>query len=137
VIAKDIMSENPKTVSEDTPIAAVAELLQDNDIRHVPVVRDGELIGILSDRDLRSLMIPRLVDEKALSEIRAQYHAPVSSLMSPDVISVNPETELREIVELMLEYKVGAVPVVDPSSGDLVGIVSYVDVLRGTLGELG
>ena len=50
--------------------------------------------------------------------------------MSTSVVRVNPEVDLNDIIELMLEHKVGAIPVTDASTGDLLGIVSYVDVLR-------
>jgi acetoin utilization protein AcuB len=50
--------------------------------------------------------------------------------MSPDVIAVAPEAELGEVVDLLLEHRVGAVPVVRPETGELIGIVSYIDVLR-------
>jgi acetoin utilization protein AcuB len=50
--------------------------------------------------------------------------------MTTDVISVNPETELEEVVDLMIEHKIGAVPVVEADSSKLVGIVSYIDALR-------
>jgi len=50
--------------------------------------------------------------------------------MSGDVVTVYPETELSESIDRMLDLKVGALPVVDPSTGELQGIVSYVDLLR-------
>lgn len=51
-------------------------------------------------------------------------------VMGSDVISVNPETELAEIVELLVEQRIGAIPVVRAGTRELVGIVSYIDVLR-------
>jgi acetoin utilization protein AcuB len=51
--------------------------------------------------------------------------------MSSDVICVEPETELADVVELLLEHKIGALPVVRPDTRELIGIVSYIDVLRG------
>jgi acetoin utilization protein AcuB len=50
--------------------------------------------------------------------------------MSSDVVSVDPETELTEVVDIMLEYKIGALPVVEADSAELVGIISYIDALR-------
>jgi acetoin utilization protein AcuB len=52
--------------------------------------------------------------------------------MSTDVLSVDPETDVGEVVDLMIEHRVGAVPVVDADSEELVGIVSYMDVLRAS-----
>ena len=63
-------------------------------------------------------------------EIAKRLGRPISDAMSPDVISVNPETEVSEVIDLMIEQNVGAIPVVEADSAKLVGIVSYVDALR-------
>jgi len=133
VIAKDLMSEVVLTVSEDATIGEVAEIFQEKSIRHLPVVDGTELVGIVSDRDIRNLFVPRLIDEEGLDSIKARYGQPISTLMATDVIKVNEDAELADVVELMLEYKVGAVPVVEESTGDLKGIISYIDVLRTTV----
>ena len=130
MIAQDIMTENPVTIRATNTVADTCEVLQDMEIRHLPVVQGTELVGIISDRDLRSVHMPRLVDEETLQNAKERYHAPISSLMSPDVVRVFPDSNVEEIIELMLEHKVGAVPVVDAGTGDLLGIVSYVDILR-------
>jgi acetoin utilization protein AcuB len=123
------MTENPVTVTADTTVSDVAEILRDMDIRHIPVTRDGALVGIVSDRDLKGLDAPEILELSAPS-VRARLAEPVSRLMSADVISVDPEADLSDIVSLMIETKVGAVPVVDPETREVVGIVSYIDVLR-------
>lgn len=133
MIAKDLMSEVVLTVSEDATIGEVAEIFQEKSIRHLPVVDGTELVGIVSDRDIRNLFVPRLIDEEGLDSIKARYGQPISTLMATDVIKVNEDAELADVVELMLEYKVGAVPVVEESTGDLKGIISYIDVLRTTV----
>lgn len=130
MIAKDLMSENPTTIQESAAVGAVIEIFQEQGFRHLPVLRGSELVGMLSDRDLRSLMVPKLVDDAGLTELQARYSATVSELVSRDVVKVNPDADAGDIIDLMLEYKVGAVPVVDEGSGDLLGIVSYVDILR-------
>ena len=84
---------------------------------------------MLSDRDLRSLSFPMFVGSEYAGDMRRALDAKVSELMSSDVLSVEVEANVSEAVELMLEHKIGAVPVVD-ADGVLVGIVSYMDVLR-------
>lgn len=128
--AQDVMSENPNSIREDASIGEAVEVLGSAEFRHLPVVRGSELVGMLSDRDIRSLLAPRLVDVSALEQLKARYDDPVAELMSPDVVKVYPETDLGEVIDRMLEEKVGALPVVDADTGDLLGIVSYVDVLR-------
>jgi acetoin utilization protein AcuB len=128
--ASQLMTENPVTVLETARLGQALQTLQTMEIRHLPVVnREGELVGMLSDRDLRGLSIPYLLGEEDAGRVQAARDAPVVDLMSSDVLTVNPETDAAEIVEMMLDNKIGAVPVVE-EDGALVGIVSYVDVLR-------
>ena len=132
VVAADLMTEQPASVHEGQTIRQALELLQRLDVRHLPVVSGaGELVGMLSDRDIRSLP---LVYE-AQSGDHVHLDSPITDVMSSDVLSVDPETPAREIVEIMLDNKIGAVPVIT-SDGSLVGIVSYVDFLRELEGNL-
>ncbi|MEM9072284.1 MAG: CBS domain-containing protein [Myxococcota bacterium] len=127
---RDVMTTKPQVTTPSTTLGDAAEQMAEGGFRHLPVVEGGALVGMVSERDLRSLILPRLIDRQALEEIRARYDAPVSELMVPDVETVDPETSIRESAARLLEAKVGALPVVDPSTGQLEGIVSYVDLLR-------
>jgi acetoin utilization protein AcuB len=128
--AKDLMTKDPVTLRVTATVKDAVELLQSMEIRHLPVVNaQDELIGMVSDRDLRSLSIPRTADERWLGELRTALQEKISSVMTADVLSVEEEADASEIIDMMLEYKVGAVPVTD-ADGTLVGIVSYIDVLR-------
>jgi acetoin utilization protein AcuB len=128
--ARELMTENPVTVPATAKVRQAVQLLQTLDIRHLPVVdEDGELVGMLSDRDLRSLSIPYLIGEEYVGNVAAARDVRVSTMMTGDVLSVTPETDASDIVELMLDNKIGAVPVTE-DDGTLIGIVSYVDILR-------
>ena len=135
MIARDLMTEVPATVGPTATVRKAVDILQTLDIRHLPVVNDdGELIGMLSDRDLRSLSIPYFTEDGEFGNLRVILDSSVASFMSSDVLSVDTEADGAEIVELMLDNKIGAVPVTG-ENGELVGIVSYVDVLRKLMGE--
>lgn len=124
------MTRNPTFVRASAPVRDALQLFQTLDVRHLPVVNaDGELVGMLSDRDLRAFTMPVVVNGEWITTMQAALDARVSSLMSADPLYVNVESDADDIVELMLEHKIGAVPVAD-ADGDLVGIVSYVDLLR-------
>ena len=124
--AADIMTEDPMTAGEDMTVGQALEILQTLEVRHLPVVSDsGELEGRVSDRDIRNSLTPF-----TLAPDPGRPTARITELMSTNLVTIGPETELSEIIDLMLENKVGALPVVDPTSGELLGIVSYVDVLR-------
>jgi len=115
------------TVSVDASIRSVMRKLFELDVRHLPVTDDGSLAGIVSDRDLRDV-VSRLVSEGAPEG--SLLDRPIADVMSTDVLSVDPETDVDEVIDLMVEHRIGALPVLTPGTDDLVGIVSYVDVLR-------
>jgi acetoin utilization protein AcuB len=128
--ARDVMTPSPVTVTPQATLAEVWDLMREADIRHVPVVQAGVLAGMLSDRDLASLDVARVLTTEGADALRRTLAMPVVTVMSSDVIFVEAEADLGEVVELMLEHKVGAIPVVLPDTREVVGIVSYVDVLR-------
>src|SRR5262245_27298130 len=130
MIASDVMTPDPMTVNVDASVGEALDLLVSQGFRHVPVLDGREVVGMISDRDLRPLVMPKDLDEEKLERLHARLASPVSSLMSGGVITVGPEEELGSVVDLMLENQIGAVPVVDDDSCELVGIVSYVDILR-------
>lgn len=127
--ARDIMTKDPITVRADATVKEALQILQSMEIRHLPVVSGEDLIGMVSDRDLRGMSIPRVIDERWFGDLRVAMQEKIASIMTADVLSVDVESDVTEIIELMLEHKVGALPVVD-GDGGLVGIVSYMDVLR-------
>ncbi len=120
MVVSEIMTENPAFVEVGQALDTALEALDNLQIRHLPVVDEGRLVGILSDRDLAAYR-HRGLDGDQLPTIAA--------LMSADVLSVDPESDVSEAIELMLDAKCGAIPVVEPDTDRLVGIVSYVDVL--------
>lgn len=120
--ASEVMTQSPVSVEPGTTLERALEILQTLEVRHLPVVnRGGELVGMVSDRDLRGPW-------RSISATPGSLR--VADLMSADVLSVHPETEVTEIIDLMIEQRVGAIPVVDSMTGELMGIVSYVDLLR-------
>jgi acetoin utilization protein AcuB len=128
VLAKDIMTENPVTATELMSVAEALGLLYELDVRHLPVVRGGELVGIISDRDLRGFK--GTDEETAMDAAENARSETVGHFMNTSPVKADPETSVREVAELMLLHRVGAIPVADADTGDLLGIVSYVDLLR-------
>jgi acetoin utilization protein AcuB len=128
--ARDVMTPSPVTVTPQATLAEAWALMREADIRHVPVVEAGVLVGMLSDRDLASLDVARVLTTEGADVLRRKRATPVVTVMSSDVVSVEVEDDLGEVVELMLEHKVGAIPVVRSDTREIVGIVSYIDVLR-------
>ena len=136
MLVEEIMTDDVRTVEETDPIGEALDVLFELDVRHLPVVRGQEVVGMISDRDLRGVGIGRITDEATLDEVTARLSASVSTLMSGGVASVDRAADVSEAIDIMLEEKVGALPVVDEETQDLVGIVSYVDILRAFRTEM-
>jgi acetoin utilization protein AcuB len=128
--AAEIMTTRVVSIRATENVARAVEVLGELDVRHLPVVENGELVGMLSDRDLRGLGVFEPHDGEALQRSRALRNTALSEVMSADVVSVDPATSVRDLIDTMVAEKVGAVPVVDAHTGSVVGIVSYIDVLR-------
>ena len=127
--ARELMTLNPATLTARATIAEAWDLMRELEIRHVPVIDGGVLIGILSDRDLARVDVTRVLMAEGAVGLEKELRTPVVSVMSADAICVEPETSLSEVVDLLIESKVGALPVVEPDTRAVVGIVSYIDVL--------
>jgi acetoin utilization protein AcuB len=124
---KDRMRETLLTVEPDAGLAEAADLIAKHEIRHLPVVKSGRLVGILTDRDIREAW-PSQATSLAIREIRYKLDkVPVSEVMSAPVVTVAPRTPLSEAARLMHERKIGALPVVEGET--LVGILTESDLI--------
>ena len=128
--AEDVMTRNPVTLDITSTVQDAADMMFAAEARHIPVVTHGTLIGMISDRDLRSYMLPRPERIFHADEERAHMAVSVRAVIPSDVITVRPDTPVAELLDILLEEKIGAVPVLAPDTGDLIGMVSYIDVLR-------
>jgi acetoin utilization protein AcuB len=129
----DVMTKDPLTVTSSETISQADELMNANKIRQLPVVEAKELVGIVTDRDIRSFLSGSLLENPVARE-RA-LNTEVQEVMTTEPITLAADDDLQEAVELLIEQKVGGIPVVDDAEG-LVGIVTYVDVLRCFLNRL-
>lgn len=131
MIVADIISINPHRVDTTATVLDALEIILEHGIRHVPVVNnDDELVGIISDRDIRDFSLPISDENYEPSSERATLKAIVTEIMSGDPITVGTETTLPEAIDIILDQKVGALPVVDEGTNKLRGIISYEDLLR-------
>ena len=136
MVVEEIMSRDPFAVQVTESVGKVMTMLREADIRHLPVLEGDTLVGIVSDRDIRSYELPALLELDDPGRARKLLTRRIADVMSSNVVSVNPETDVGELIDLMIEHKIGAVPVVDPDSSRLVGIVSYIDALRAARDSL-
>lgn len=129
----DVMTKEPLTIVPAETIGQADELMSENNIRQIPVVNGRDLIGIVTDRDIRSFLSSSLLGDFEARE-RA-LRTPVRDVMTTKPIFVSPEDDLEQVVELLVEEKIGGIPVVDETEG-LVGIVTYIDLLRCFLNRM-
>jgi acetoin utilization protein AcuB len=128
--AQELMTANPATVTPQANIAEAWDLMRELDVRHLPVVEGGALVGMLSDRDIGTLEVTRLLTDEGADALRRRLTLPVVQIMSTDIVAVEPDAEMDELISLLVEHKVGAIPVVLAGTRQIIGIVSYIDVLR-------
>jgi acetoin utilization protein AcuB len=124
----DCMSVDPVTVAPNDSLQRVVELLRRRDIRAVPVVEDGKLIGIVTDRDVRQVApaYPLFRDEDEIR--RYTENLTVTAAMTADPMTVAVDTPLVEAAKVLETYRISSLPVLDRHR--LVGILSVTDLLR-------
>jgi acetoin utilization protein AcuB len=133
MLVSELMTPQPKTLDVTGTVREAVALLADLDVRHLPIMEGQDLVGIVSDRDLRELLGPESDDPEQRAR---RLDAPVTSAMSSDVLFVGPEDDIGDVIDLMIENRLGAVPVLTEDPRELVGMVSYVDILREAKGVL-
>jgi acetoin utilization protein AcuB len=131
--ASDVMTAGPTAIRATASIREAMSLFQSLEVRHLPVIdRHGSLVGMLSDRDMRALTLPQVLENPGATSFSGRLETAVSYIMSGAVFTARPDTDIAEIVNTMIDQKIGAVPVID-LDGILVGIITYVDLLRELL----
>jgi acetoin utilization protein AcuB len=124
LLVQDSMTREVVTVGPETTAAEALALCREKGIRHLPVLEGGWLVGMISDRDLRSAT-PALGDPDRAEALERIW---VADEMVKEVATVRPEDPIEEAAIEMYERKIGCLPVVDDD--DLVGIVTSSDVMR-------
>ena len=97
-------------------------------IRHMPVMSDGRVVGLVSQRDLFRAGVSSVLQLKRQTEVEWLARIPVQSVMTTHVFTIHPERSIHDAVEIMLDKRIGCLPVVQ--EGKLVGLLSESDCLR-------
>lgn len=129
-LVRDWMTPHPITVDPKTSLPDAHRLMKDSHIRRLPVVSQGRVVGIVTLGDIREAQPS---DATSLSIYELHYllaKLTVDKLMTRDPLTIAPDASIREAARLMMENKIGGLPVVDPGSGALVGIITESDIFR-------
>ncbi|MFH1215093.1 MAG: CBS and ACT domain-containing protein [Pseudomonadota bacterium] len=136
MLIHDWMAKQVLTVDENTSLMRATRTMKENSIRRLPVVSNGNLIGIITDRDVKDAS----PSKTTTLDVHELYYL-LSEMKVKDIMTSNPivlggHESLEKAAVIMLEYKISGIPVVD-KSGQLIGLLSETDVLRGFIHSTG
>jgi CBS domain-containing protein len=133
---RDIMQTGVVTVSAGDTLSTVEDIMTLGGVRHMPVVRAGALVGVVSERDLLRASLSNLSNLTGFGreERRAFLQVvEITRVMSAPPIVISPEAEIEDAARLLAEKRIGCLPVIE--EGKLVGLVTETDVLRCIAGS--
>ena len=117
---KEVMTTDPCAIDADKPVSHAAKMMKDEDVGLAPVVEGDRLIGTLTDRDIVTRVVAEGKDPQTVT---------VRDVASTDLVTVDPEQDLDQALQLMAGNQVRRLPVVE-QDGRLVGVVAQADVAR-------
>jgi len=129
---RDIMSPAVVTLTEDETLADAKRCMDRGRIRHLPVLRDRKLVGLVTHRDLLAASFSIFAEVEPAEQRRIFVRVPVVEAMHRDVITVGPDEPVASAARTLLDNKWGCLPVVD-DRGNLLGIVTEADFLQLTV----
>ncbi len=128
IVVRDIMQTNFVTVSAGDTLSTVEDIMTLGGVRHMPVVRGGTLVGVVSERDLLRASLSNLTAFRQ-EERRAFLHLVENArVMSSPPIGFAPDADIEQAARLLAEKSIGCLPVIE--EGELVGFLTETDVLR-------
>jgi CBS domain-containing protein len=125
---RDLMQHEVTTLNATDTLGLADDIMRLGRIRHLPVVSKDRLVGIVSQRDLFRAAVSSVLQLRNAFEREWLAGIPVREVMASPVITIDPCASIRSAVELMLDKRVGCLPVLD--GGKLVGLLSETDCLR-------
>jgi len=121
----DLMTNNPCSIDADKPVSYAAKMMRDEDVGLAPIVEGDTLIGTLTDRDIAI---------RVVAEGKDPNRTKVRDVASKDLVTIDPQQNLDEALQLMARHQVRRLPVVE-EDGKLVGVVAQADIARVASGE--
>ncbi|OGP86104.1 MAG: hypothetical protein A2Y95_04440 [Deltaproteobacteria bacterium RBG_13_65_10] len=127
-LVRSVMHNNIVTVSADDSLDTVDDIMNLGHVRHLPVVKAGELVGVVSQRDLLRASLSS-ISSIGLGEKKAFLNSvKIREVMSMRLITIQPDATIQEAAEIMADEKIGCLPVVE--DGHLVGMLTETDLLH-------
>ena len=124
MLVSKIMSPDPVSIAPDKRVGQALKLMQEHNIRHLPVVQKNRMVGWITSRDLREVLLASMLEDIKVGDVMVQ--AP---------LSVTPDTDIEEAARLIHEHKIGGMPVME---GDrLMGVITMLDLISAFITMLG
>ncbi|MDH4320014.1 MAG: CBS and ACT domain-containing protein [Desulfobulbaceae bacterium] len=136
MLIKDWMAKDVLTVNEDASLMRVTRIMQENNIRRLPVVANGMLVGIITDRDVKDASPSKAASMNIHELHRMMSEMKVTEVMTPTPMTLSGNDSLEKAALIMLECKISGLPVAD-QEGRLTGVISETDVLRAFIHSTG
>jgi CBS domain-containing protein len=114
---RDAMTEDPRSIGASASVVEAARLMREEHIGSLPITDDEQLVGMITDRDITTRVVAEAADPRETS---------VGDVYSRDLVSVEPDEDIEEALQLMARHQVRRLPVVE--DGRLVGIVAQADI---------
>jgi len=128
-LVKDWMTREVTTITPDVTLPEAHQLMVENDIRRLPVLKDGQLVGIITRGDVRGAE-PSAASSLSIWEVNYLLaKLKIGQMMTREPLTVSPETTLGQAAKMMREHKISGLPVVD-EGGQLAGIITESDIFR-------
>jgi CBS domain-containing protein len=117
---RDAMTDNPRSIVKSASVVEAAQVMREEHIGSLPITDEEKLVGMITDRDITTRVVADAADPETTS---------VGDVYSRDLVSVEPDEDLEEALQLMARHQVRRLPVVE--NGRLVGIVAQADIALG------
>jgi acetoin utilization protein AcuB len=127
MLVREIMTQHPTTVSPQDTLRTAVEKMALIGCRRLPVVEEDRLVGIVAVLDVRETLNSPIILRERWQDEELMDHATVAACMTPDPVTVTPETPVVDAAKVMRDRKIGGLPVMDGE--ELVGIVTETDFL--------
>jgi CBS domain-containing protein len=114
---RDAMTENPRSIGASASVVEAARMMREEHIGSLPITDDEQLVGMITDRDLATRVVAEAADPTTTS---------VGDVYSQELVSIEPDEDLEEALQLMARHQIRRLPVVE--NGRLVGIVAQADI---------
>jgi acetoin utilization protein AcuB len=128
MLVRDFMTTDLTTLQEDETLLDAALIFARSTLRHIPIVRDNKLVGIVTERDLKHYTPSILSGIPAEQYNRLMETTPLSKIMTRDLVTIRPERSLFEAAQILYDRRIGCLPVV--ADGELKGIITTTDMLK-------